>query len=206
MNTQLKLAAAVAGLAFAASAQAQQSPLASLAPPVAREWVRCHGVTSVPMTVDAEQTLPMQVVSTLSCGEELAVLSDVQGYTVNVRTAAGKSGFVARMYLTAAAPMESFHKPLASAAVENNVARWTSGTVGSDQFLSNDSLVESLTVNGVTVQVTLHDTGWKLRANVAVANAGHGQVFVNPSTFTLRNSLRRLRRWHIRIPKRWPSR
>jgi len=186
MNTQLKLVVAVAGLAFAASSQAQQAPLASLSTPAAKQWVRCHGVTSVPMTVDAEQTLPMQVVSTLACGEELGVLSDVGGYTVNVRTAGGKSGFVARIYLTAAAPMQSaFRKSLASAAVDNNVAHWTAGTAGSDQFLSNDSLVESLTVNGVTVQVTLHDTGWKLRANVAVANDGHEQVFVNPSAFTL---------------------
>jgi hypothetical protein len=186
MNTQLKLIGAVAGLAFAASSQAQQAPLASIATPAVKEWVRCHGVTSVQMTADAEQTLPLQVTGTLACGDEVAVLSDVEGYTVNVRTADGKYGYVARMYLSAAAPARStFGKPLGSATVENNVAHWTAGTTGSDQFLSDESVVESLTVNGVTVQVTLHDTGWKLRANVAVANDSHEQVYVNPSTCTL---------------------
>jgi hypothetical protein len=186
MNTQLKLIGAVAGLAFAASAQAQQAPLASLSNSITKEWVRCHNLTSVPMTADAEQALPLQVTGNLSCGEEVAVLSDIEGYTVNVRTADNRFGYVARMYLSAAAPVQSnFGKPLASATVQNNVARWTSGAAGSDQFMSDDSLVESLTANGVTVQVTLHDTGWKLRANVAVANGGHAEVFINPAKFMM---------------------
>jgi hypothetical protein len=186
MNTQLKLIGALAGLAFAASTQAQQAPLASLSNPVAKEWVRCHNITSVPMTADAEQALPMQVTGNLACGEEVAVLSDIEGYTVNVRTADNRFGYVARMYLSAAAPVQSnFGKPLASAEVQNNVARWTPGAAGSDQFMSDDSLVESLTANGVTVQVTLHDTGWKLRANVAVANEGHAEVFINPAKFMM---------------------
>ena len=186
MNTQLKLIGAVAGLAFAASAQAQQAPLASLSSPIAKEWVRCHNVSNVPMTADAEQALPLQITGNLSCGEEVAVLSDIEGYTVNVRTADNRFGYVARMYLSAAAPVQSnFGKALASATVQNNVARWTSGAAGSDQFMSDDSLVESLTVNGVTVQVTLHDTGWKLRANVAVANSGRAEVFINPAKFMM---------------------
>lgn len=186
MDTQLKFIGAVATLALATSAQAQQAPLASISTPAVKEWVRCHGITSVQMTADAEQTLPMQVTGMLACGEEVAVLSDVEGYTVAVRTADGKSGYVARMYLSAASPTQSnAFKPLGSAVVDNNVAHWTAGAAGSDQFLSDDSLVESLTVNGVTVQVTLHDTGWKLRANVAVANDGKEQVSVNPAKFTL---------------------
>jgi hypothetical protein len=195
MKNQLRLIGAVAGLAFAAATPAQQAPLASLtagpanASTALKEWVRCHGVTDVPMTADAEQALPMQVTGVLACGAEVAVLSDIEGYTVNVRTADGKFGYVARMYLSAAAPVQSnFGKPLASASVENNVARWTPGGTGSDQFISADSLVESLTVNGVTVQVTLHDTGWKLRANVAVANDSSEQVSINPSRFTLTES------------------
>jgi hypothetical protein len=188
MNSQLKLIGAVAGLAIAgAAAQAQQAPLASIGAPATQEWVRCHGITSVVMTADAEQALPMQVTGTLACGQEVAVLSDIEGYTVNVRTADGKSGYVARMYLSAAAPVQNVvaRKTLASAMVDNNVARWTAGGVGSDQFVSDDSLVESLTVNGVTVQVALHDTGWKLRANIAVANEGIEQISVNPSRFTM---------------------
>jgi len=31
---------------------------------------------------------------------------------------------------------------------------------GSDRFFNDGVLVESLTVNGVTVQVSLQDTGW----------------------------------------------
>ena len=186
MNTQLKLIGAVAGLAFAASTQAQQAPMASLSTPTVKEWVRCHGISSVQMTADAEQALPLQVTGTLKCGDEVAVLSDVEGYTVNVRTAEGQSGYVARLYLSAAAPVQMLKpKTLESAIVQNNVAHWTAGARGSDQFLSDDSMVESLTVNGVTVQVTLHDTGWKLRANVAVANGGSEQVAIEPARFTM---------------------
>jgi hypothetical protein len=136
------------------------------------------------MTADAEQSLPMQITDMLRCGTEVAVLSDAEGYTVNVRTPEGHTGYVARMYLTAT-PAPAAPKPVSSAAVVGDIARWTSGGAGSDQFFSDDSLVESLTVNGVTVQVTLHDTGWKLRANVAVANEGTEQVLLHPERFTL---------------------
>src|SRR5271155_4269694 len=163
MNTQFKLIGAVAGLAFAASAQAQQAPLASLSNSITKEWVRCHNITSVPITADAEQSLPMQVTGNLACGEEVAVLSDIEGYTVNVRTADDRFGYVARMYLSASAPVQSnFGKPLASAEVQNNVARWTPGAAGSDQFMSDDSLVESLT-----------------------ANEGRAEVFINPAKFMM---------------------
>ena len=46
-------------------------------------------------------------------------------------------------------------------------------------------MVESLTVNGVTVQVSLQDTGWKLLANIAVANGSLEAVNVVPSHITL---------------------
>ena len=184
MNSKMKFFRALAGFALASTSpafaqQVSQSPL--------KEWVGCHAVTSVPMTADAEQSLPLQVTGTLQCGAEVAVLSDIEGYTVNVRTVDGHTGYVARMYLTAI-PAPAAPKPVTSAVVENNIARWTSGGPGSDQFFSDDSLVESLTVNGVTVQVTLHDTGWKLRANIAVANDGRDQVAINPSKFTLQEN------------------
>jgi hypothetical protein len=187
MTINYKIFGAVAGLALASAASAQQAPLASLAGTAApKEWVRCHGQNGVPMTADAAQSLPMQITGTLACGSEVSVLSDAEGYTVNVSTADGHSGYVASMYLTAvAAPKRAIDKTQTSAMVENNVARWTSGGAGSDQFYSDDSLVESLTVNGVTVQVTLHDTGWKLRANVAVANDSSEQVMITPSSFQL---------------------
>jgi hypothetical protein len=37
----------------------------------------------------------------------------------------------------------------------------------------------------VTVQVSLHDTGWKLRANVAIANESSASVSIDPSKFIL---------------------
>ena len=177
MKNHLKLFGIAAGLACAASANAQQ-------PQVSTQWVRCLGSPSVPMTADASQALPMQITASLACGSEVAVLSDAEGYVANVRTAEGLTGYVARMYLTSiAAPRAP--KPPASAPVENNVARWTPATPGSDQFYSDGSVVESLTVDGVTVQVSLHDTGWKLRADIAVVNDGALQVSVTPSHFTL---------------------
>ena len=51
--------------------------------------------------------------------------------------------------------------------------------------MSNGTLVESLIVNGVTVQVSLNDSGWKLRANVAIANGGPEAIHVEPSKFIL---------------------
>ena len=74
----------------------------------------------------------MQITGTLACGSEVSVLSDAEGYTVNVSTSDGHSGYVASMYLTAvAAPKRAIDKTQTSAMVENNVARWTSGGAGS---------------------------------------------------------------------------
>jgi len=177
MTTKLKFFGALAGFALASTSYAQQAP--------SREWVHCHGgVSQVPMTVDAAQSLPMQVIGILPCGSEVAVLSDAEGYTVNVRTAEGKTGYVANLYLTPV-PAPATRKAIVSATVDNHVARWSAGGPGSDQFVSSDSLVESLTVDGVTVQVTLHDTGWKLRADVAVANDTTESVSIAPSHFLL---------------------
>jgi hypothetical protein len=89
-------------------------------------------------------------------------------------TCHGISGIVA-----AAAPAQT------SAVAHNGVARWQPGGAGSEQFTSEDSAVESLTVNGVTVQVSLHDTGWKLRANVVVSNANTQHSYINPARIVL---------------------
>jgi hypothetical protein len=198
MTTKLRIFGALAGFALVSASQAAAQQVSSA--PVNREWVRCRAVTSVPMTADAEQSLPMQVTGTLPCGSEVAVLSDIEGYTINVRTADGHTGYVARMYLTSI-PAPAAPKPVSSAAVVDHIARWTSGGPGSDQFFSDDSLVESLTVNGVTVQVTLRDTGWKLRADVAVANDSTEQIVVNPSKFSMQEFAPTVRALAYQDPK-----
>ena len=135
------------------------------------------------MTADAEQSLPLQVVATLKCGEEVTLLSNAEGYTVKVRNADGKTGFVAAMCLK---KIPAAKRPRSnSVSLAHGVARWQEGEPGCDQFISNGTLVESLTVNGVTVQVSLHDTGWKLRSNVAIANAGTEAIHIEPSQFIL---------------------
>jgi hypothetical protein len=157
---------------------------ASQPEPAAPTWkINCPGVPNVPMTSDAEQSLPLQIVATLKCGEEVSVLASDEGYTVRVRSADGKTGFVAAMYLK---KIPAPKRPRTnSAALAKGVARWQEGAPGCDQFISDGSLVESLTVNGVTVQVSLYDTGWKLRANVAIANGGSESIRIEPSKFIL---------------------
>jgi hypothetical protein len=184
MNGKLMTFSAAAGLLLAQASFAQEGAMPVA--PLGSAMISCHGITSVPMTLDPEQSLPMKIVANLNCGDQVAVLSDVEGYTVNVRTAEGKNGYVARMYI-ARPSQPSPRKPVqaASAAVQNGVARWLSDSSGSEELNANGQLVESLTVNGVTVQVSLQDTGWKLRADVAVANDSPSQVSFTPSRFTL---------------------
>jgi hypothetical protein len=170
--------------AFAQTA-GQAEPLAAAPAPSTTpvSKINCPGVPNVPMTSDAEQSLPLQIVATLKCGEEVTLLSNTEGYTVKVKNADGKIGFVAAMYLKKIAAAKRSRPN--SASIARGVARWQDGEPGCDQFMSNGTLVESLTVNGVTVQVSLHDSGWKLRANVAIANAGAGTIHIQPSQFIL---------------------
>jgi len=115
------------------------------------------------------------------------VLSDNEGYTALVRSSDGKEAFVARMYLFMGSDTSKSAGPLqpVSAAAVNGVARWRAGAPGCDQFMSQGRIVESLTANGVTVQVSLQDTGWKLRASVAISNQGAANLEVMPSLITL---------------------
>jgi hypothetical protein len=136
------------------------------------------------MTADPEQSLPLQLVANLKCGEEVEVLDNTEGYTAKVKAGDGKIGFVAVMYLKKFVPPRRISAPL-SANVENGIARWQEGAPGCDHFMSNGIVVESLTANGITVQVSLHDTGWKLRANVGIANNSPEAVQVEPSHFVL---------------------
>jgi uncharacterized protein YgiM (DUF1202 family) len=202
MRHKLLILGTFAGLAATLpSSAAENSAAASPEPRALRGTVVCRGVQNVPMTADAEQSLPMRMVSRLNCGEEVAVLSDSEGYTVQVRTTDGKDGYVARMYLTEAPANSAKDRHAVEAVLDNGIARWQSGAPGSDQFYSNGSVVESLTASGITVQVSLQDTGWKLRASVAIANEGADAVHFNPAGFTLDELKPRLRTLAYQNPK-----
>ena len=154
-----------------------------------RAYVNCPGIANVPMTSDAEQALPMRQIATLSCGQQVAVLADNEGYTAHIRTTDGKEGYVAHMYLTtatpAAQPASLRDTPASSASPVDGIVRWNAGAPGCDQFTSRGRKVESATANGITVQVSLQDTGWKLHASIAVSNASGAQVYLHPSLITL---------------------
>ncbi len=173
-------------LATLSAAASDEVVVASVAAPVAHATMNCPGVTSVSMTADAAQALPLSLIRTLSCDESLTVFSDGEGYTVHVRTSDGKDGYVARMYLNlgGAASNSADHQPVSATAV-NNVVRWQAGAPGCDQFFTKGHTVESATINGVTVQVSLEDSGWKLRTTVAVSNKSEEVVEVYPGLITL---------------------
>ena len=169
-------------LLAALPAAASDETGAPVAAPAVRATMNCSGITSVPMTADAAQALPLHLLRNLSCAESVVVLSDSQGYTVHVRSADGAAGYVARMYLNMGRVAD--RQPLSASAV-NNVVRWQAGAPGCDQFFSKGHTVESATANGVTVQVSLEDSGWKLRATVAVSNQGEDTVELFPVLITL---------------------
>jgi len=183
------LLAAAAALALSQTSRADESGNVAAQPSntVLKATISCNGYLNVPMTADAEQSLPLQVIGTLECGQDVTIVSDVEGYTVYILTPDGRNGYVARLYIknvvrrrVAEAP-----QPLEGAVVSNGVARWQSGSKGSAQFRSGTEAVESLTANGVTVQVSLQDTGWKMRANVAIVNGGREAVYVLPKLVSL---------------------
>ena len=203
MRHKLLILGAFASLAVSLPLWAAENSGSSVAPPPAtlRGKVICRGVQNVPITADAGQVLPMQVVTQLACGDEVAILSDSENYTVQIRTADGKSGYVARMYLSEAPAKSALADRSDEAVVDNGIARWQSGAPGSNQFFSGDSLVESLTANGITVQVSLQDTGWKLRASVAIVNESAEPLHFNPAVFTLDELKPRLRSLAFQNPK-----
>ncbi len=176
---------------FAAACLVPLSPAQTATPvvppvtPASPTWkINCPGVPNVPMTADSEQSLPLQLVATLKCSEEVTVLDNSEGYTARIKTADGKTGYVAVMYLKKI-PAPRRAPSMESANIENGAARWEQSAPGCDSFMSNSILVESLTANGITVQVSLHDTGWKLRANIAIANSAAQPVRIVPSQFIL---------------------
>jgi len=187
MKNKLKFLGTLTSLALAQTVSAQQiaKPASTVAAGYISGSIVCRGAGKVPMTADAEQALPLKVVDDLDCGQPLSLLASSEGYTVKVHTADGKSGYVAWMNVAKGeviAPTKSVRQP---AVIKDGKARWLAGTQGSERFYSEGLMVESLTVNGVTVQVSLQDTGWKLLANIAVANEGLQAVNVVPSHITL---------------------
>src|SRR5271165_1878159 len=153
--------------------------------------VKCPGVTSIAFTSDEEQALPLRIVGSLACGDTVAVLSDNEGYTAHIRTRDGKEGYVARMYLDARseapAPMPAEDTRPAPAVMSpvNGVARWQAGAPGCDGFISHGRHVESITANGITVQVSLQDSGWKYRVSAAISNESGANVDVQPNIISL---------------------
>jgi hypothetical protein len=187
MTNRLKFLATVASLTLAQTVSAQQiaKPMSTLAGGFTSGSILCRGGSKVPMTVDAEQALPLKVVALLDCGQPVSLLSNGEGYTVNVHTADGKSGYVAWMNVAKGeviTPTKTVRQP---AVIKDGRAQWLAGTEGSERLYSEGLMVESLTVNGVTVQVSLQDTGWKLLANIAVANGSLEAVNVVPSHITI---------------------
>lgn len=171
---------------FVPAARAQaDAQLAVTSVPANPEWViNCPGVRNVPMTADSEQSLPLQLIATLKCGEGVALLSNDEGYTARIQTADGTIGFIAAMYLKKI-PAAKRPPTIAQVNLRNGVVRWHESAPGCDHFVSNGILVESLAANGITVQVSLHDTGWKLRANIAIANESSESIRIEPSKFIL---------------------
>lgn len=157
--------------------------------------VKCPGVTAIPFTSDAEQALPLRIVGSLACGDTVAILSDREGYTDQIRTKDGQEGYVARMYLAtdSGTPAVTPKPQPSSATTVNGVARWSAGAPGCDEFISHGRHVESLTANGITVQVSLQDSGWKYRANVAISNQSGQKVEVLPGIVTLDELMPNLR-------------
>jgi hypothetical protein len=174
----------LAGLPALAAEESGVAPL--VAAPAARASINCPGISSVPMTADAAQALPLRILASLGCGQPVAILSDNEGYTAHVRTADGKEGYVARMYLTMSGSASNPNdQALSSATPVNNVVRWQAGAPGCDQFMSKGHTVESATARGITVQVSLEDTGWKLRATIALSNKSKESLEILPGLITL---------------------
>ena len=174
-------------LLAALPALANEDPsAASVSPsPTRTAVVRCPGVSNVPLTADQEQALPLNIVSNLSCGEIVQVLSSSDSYTVQVRTKDGAVGYVAQIYLAERSIPKAVKAPAPSVKPVNGIVRWTSGVAGCDEFLSHGRHVESASADGITVQVSIQDTGWKYRANIAVSNQSGATVEVVPGIITL---------------------
>jgi hypothetical protein len=184
-STKVFLAGSVLALAALPARSAEEASNAAV---VAAQTavVKCPGVTSIPLTADAEQALPLRIVGNLACGEIVSVISESEGYTAQIRRKDGQEGFVALIYLGSERTTSAVEKRQSSSAQPvNGVVRWAAGAAGCDEFLSHGRHVESISANGITVQVSIEDSGWKYRANVAVSNQSGQSVEIVPGIVTL---------------------
>lgn len=90
----------VAIFSLAGAAWAQKAKTSSPSSAVRKAKVTCHGKLDVPMTADAEQAIPLNLIAVLKCGDQVTILSDTQGYTMLVQTSGGKQGYVPRVNLS----------------------------------------------------------------------------------------------------------
>ena len=219
MRLNVLILGALAGSCLAAGARAEENrsnPIRAVKP-VAQATILCEGQFQVPLTEDAGRALPLHLIGGVSCGERVAVLSKAHGPSVKIRTASGKVGFIERKFLSGPAPAAATqalvqppmllaplavpaslplpaHEPApVDASTDSGIARWQAGAPGCQQLLTNGALVESLTAQGITVQVSLQEAGRTLRASVAIANDASGSVRFNPAAFTLDELTPRLR-------------
>lgn len=188
MKVSAKLAlGAMALLTGSLAATADETPREPVSVAAIPANIRCVGENSVAMTSDAEQALPLKTVASLSCNQLVYVLADNEGYTAHVRTDDGREGYVARPFLsmnTAAAAAVRRPQPVNATPV-NGVVRWESGAPGCDRFITKGHNVVSATADGVTVQVALEDTGWKLRATILISNKSGRPMDVLPNLVSL---------------------
>jgi hypothetical protein len=95
---------------------AQQRPQAAPGSGGTPARIKCQNEPYVTITSDAEQALPLRLVTTAACNESVIALSDTQGYTVKVQTATGKIGYVTRYELVVDTSMKEAN-PAQSASV-----------------------------------------------------------------------------------------
>ncbi|HVN82139.1 MAG TPA: hypothetical protein VMW38_24360 [Terriglobia bacterium] len=79
---------------------------------------------------------------------------------------------------------DATHSSTGSLVLRSRVA-WKEGMEGADRYCSGGETIESLTVNGLTVSVSLRDTGWKMRSDVVITNNTDQWIDVHPEKFFL---------------------
>jgi hypothetical protein len=102
--------------------------------------IRCLDESYVLVTADSERTIPLSWVAKLNCDDEIRVLSDQQGYTVQVQTADGTIGYVIRYEVVLVPPTPP--TPAASADSAPNApaqSEASPATGSSSQGPANDS-------------------------------------------------------------------
>jgi hypothetical protein len=62
---------------------------------------------------------------------------------------------------------------------------WREGMEGTDRYFRDGKIIESLTVNGLTVSVSLRNTGWRMRSDVVITNNTDQRIDVQPEKFFL---------------------